>query len=239
MFPRGINTHVIARQLSGNGIRGASNPQAHPHDPLSDQEIARRSTLPSILDLEHLTGGYHSAIPFADPIVHRTAYKHGTPRHSLFPPVPPIPEGETYKGDAKLMTPGAHQKLGRMSTATARYSLSPEKKHKARNSDSIPSSEDDRSDSRLRGAMPVQVAAGAVSKWRQQVVVRFYLTWRPFISAGLCLICALLMTIALQNSSNKINAVVKVQQGTFNISAAGPQAAGLGVNGWCQLGGSE
>ena len=129
------------------------------------------------------------------------------------------------------MTPGAQQRLGRMSVAPARYSLHAKKKTESRSSKSSGSDEK----SSLRPSLKV---GSRLKSWQSNVVVRFYMTWRSFIVAALALISALLLTISLQNTQSEVSSVVKVQPRLFNVGAANPQPVGLGVSGWCQLAGT-
>ena len=192
---------------------------------------SRKSSLPSVLDLEHLTksskkDGGGARDPFADTPNRTTTL----PDPSTFPiPLTP-PDGGSGDGGGQsttnLMTPGAHQKLGRMSVAPARYTLPGQSSSPSR---SLPHSTNGSS---IPGSL---TKVGQVGMVGGNGVKRTYLAYRPFITAGLCLIAALLLTISLQNTQGPVGRYVVVKQGAFSVSPSGVGDVALGVNGWCPL----
>ena len=208
------------------------------------KELARRSTLPSVIELENLTGPLHLKTkndnPFADPDPH--ALRQRAPYHPQETPAQGAFDPRSFSpsaGSMDLMTPAAQERLGRMSVAPARYSVSPQpsssRKSKSRQSND-------------RGATPLSNLPGRLtpnlnpknlSKWGSNTVIRGYLIWRPFINATLSLLCALLLTFTLQMSTSSVSRVMKVQPGVFNRSVGVGATVGLGVNGWCQITGTR
>ncbi|ORX33590.1 hypothetical protein BD324DRAFT_217041 [Kockovaella imperatae] len=226
-LPQVVATPILARKHQGQ-VTPVSEPRP--------EHIAqRKSTLPSVLDLEHITGGGLSPDAFADRFQQQQVLRHGVPRHSAFPAVPPLPV-EEQPGDTNLMTAGAHQRLGRMSVAPARYSTTGRKKGKRKRSLMKSTGSDEHEKSPLRNSLRVSTRSQG---WMTNPIVRFYFTWRPFMTAALTLISALLLTISLQNAPSMISPLVKVQAGAFNVSAADPRPVGLGASGWCQLEGDS
>lgn len=182
------------------------------------RDSARKSTLPSVLDLEHLTQT-RGEDPFADGATHRRPYEQQTPSHNA--------DGFEHNAtplmgqSPKLMSPAAQQRLGRMSVATARYTANRKKQISGLFDDGHT-----RSDGRDLADLPLKGASGAA---------RFYLTWRIFIAPALCLTAALLVTISLQNNPGTVSRYVSVPSGVFTKSPSGVGEVGLGANGWCPL----
>jgi hypothetical protein len=167
----------------------------------------RKSTLPSVLELEHLTKGSKKK---------KRKSKNKNKRNSQ------DPFAENLSPD--LMTPAAQQRLGRMSVAPARYrdedALGLPQEKRPRGSRSPDSS------TKRMAAVPVKTIGG---------MSRFYQTWRPFVNPGLGLVSALLLTISLQNNPGPLSRYLKVPGGTFTVTPRGVTDVGLGVNGWCPL----
>jgi hypothetical protein len=66
-------------------------------------------------------------------------------------------------------------------------------------------------------------------------VVKWYLTWRVFLTAGHTLMAALLVVIALADPSSGLGFIVKIEGGGLGKMPADGHL-GLGVSEWCQLG---
>ena len=199
---------------------GALTRQTHQRGP----ESMRRSTLPSVLELEHLTGRRE---PSADPqMSHRTGYGHETPVHTVHsrPPGPSPATGSVRSSvttrSPRLLSPGAHQKLGRMSVATARY--------QSKRADRLGVTSRQKEEGGTFAEMPLKGVTG---------FKRFYQTWRPFIVAASSLVSALLLTISLQNNPGPVSRYVIVQSGGFDKTPPNIGRVGFGVNGWCPLDG--
>lgn len=184
----------------------------------SGRNSGRTSTLPSVLELEHLTQT-RGEDPFADGATHRRPYEQQTPSHNAngFEHNTTPLMGQS----PKLMSPAAQQRLGRMSVATARYTASRKKQASGLFDDDRA-----RSEGRDLADLPLKGATG---------VARFYLTWRIFIAPALCLAAALLVTISLQNNPGAVSRYVSVPSGVFTKSPSGVGEVGLGANGWCPL----
>jgi hypothetical protein len=188
------------------------------------KKLQHRSTLPSILDLEHL-----AARP-------RTLLHHASGRpHSagvvLDPPQ--IPFGRMGAESPRLLTPEAQNRLGRMSVATARYSAPLSRGTNDRSNPSR-SSNPDSTISRTSVIRSLKKPASWISNIKNTKVVRWYLTWRVFINAGHVLGAALLLTIALADPASGLGYVVKIKDGGLAKMPADGEF-GLGVSGWCQL----
>lgn len=175
-----------------------------------------RSTLPSVLDLEHLTATAPAVDPFADPKNTNRARR----RTSYLPE--PTPDPEAFRASPDLLTPAAHQRLGRMSVAPARYTL-PAARKDSDTSVPVPKSQS-----------PVLTAP--FSGWSK--VRRLFQAYRPFVNAELTLISAILLIMSRQNGSGLSN-VVAVAAGAFSVDAANGAEVGLGAVGWCERGKSK
>ena len=189
----------------------------------SKYESLRRSTLPSVLELEHLTRSKQD--PFPDPggASLRGGYGQATPVHTVGQSPGADSSSPRSARSPRLLSPAAHEKLGRMSVATARYSEATgrhKKKHLA--------FKETEGGSNL-AELPVKGVSG---------LRRFYLTWRPFIVATLTLVSALLLTISLQNNPGPVSRYIIVPADAFVKSPSNIGQVGLGVNGWCPLDGS-
>lgn len=177
------------------------------------------STLPSVLDLEHLTATATGGNPFADP-----KPKGQTRRRKSYVPEPtPGLErnkqdsvGERGKPAPDLLTPAAHQRLGRMSVAPARYTLPPQREG------STPS----RSSSEKTPSV-----ATPNSGWNKAFAT--WIAYRTFANAALSLLSVILVTMTML-SSGELSTFINVPSGAFNVDAANGAEAGLGVLGWCQ-----
>lgn len=184
-------------------------------------ESVRRSTLPSVVELGHLTG--HKQDPFADPsgTTHRRGYGQQTPVHTVSQS-PGAGLSPRAINSPRLLSPGEQQKLGRMSVATARYlDNTSSRAKKAPPFDPYEMSDD-------VAALPKRGVTGSL---------RFYSTWRPFIVAALSLVSALLLTISLQNNPGPVSRYIIVPSRGFSKSPSNVGDIGLGVNGWCPLSG--
>lgn len=174
-------------------------------DSLGKYASIRKSTLPSVLELEHLT-------------------KNMDPNRKLGSK---DVDGSNPFADTtspRLMSPAAQQRLGRMSVAPARYN-SPTTPFKEKQSRDVTSP---------RRGSGIKIPRSAVIKTTGGLS-RFYQTWRPFINPALGLVSALLLTISLQNNPGPMSRYLKVPVGAFAVSPRGVGAVGLGVNGWCPL----
>jgi hypothetical protein len=199
-------------------------PRSAPLSGDAGKKLQHRSTLPSILDLEHL-----AARP-------RTLLHHASGRpHSagdiLNPPQ--LPFNRTGAESPRLLTPEAQNRLGRMSVATARYSAP---SSRGPNDRSKPSrlSNSDSTISRTSVIRSFKKPASWFSNIRNTKVVKWYLTWRVFINAGHVLGAALLLTIALADPASGLGYIVKIKDGGLTSMPA-EGGFGLGVSGWCQL----
>jgi hypothetical protein len=225
----GINEDEEARPIhTASHLSAAMYPRQEQNQPqprhsrFGSLGRSTRSTLPSILDLEHLATIKPSinkaGDPFADPSNGTTRIRKSyTAQHAPNPeaerPARSMPSSSPQ--DLQILSPSARSRLGRMSQGQPLVS-GPFK--------SISNS----------GESPLMVGLG-LPKTRWNQVKRAYLAYRPFINAGLSLICALSLTIGLQNGT-AVSRLVVVKKGGFMISAAAANDVGLGVSGWCALG---
>lgn len=224
----------------------------------------RQSTLPSILDLDHLVKKPTAPPPpavKADPISNLyQAQSRLQPRDPFADsPIDEIPQEEKQRltrhrspyaaqttpdltkvhnrrhapgSSPKLLTPEAHQRLGRMSMATARYTLPTQRnpgrslRFPFRNSEASKNNEDD--------SPPLLVLSAPG---------RFYLTYRVFILPLLTLTCALILTMCNTTSSSSLGGFIKIGNGVFQGAQGGGTGEGdgvaLGVWGWCVQGADE
>ena len=156
---------------------------------------SRKSSLPSVLELEHLTG-------------------KSTGKHDSFPRRGSRTPTQARSGGLDLMTPAAHQRLGRMSVAPARYGEHLEAEDKS------PGQED----SNHTPLTKVIKTTG---------VLRFYQTWRPFIVPPLLLISALLLTIASLNNPGPVSQFIISPTEIFSNPPKGLVNVTFGISGWC------
>jgi hypothetical protein len=201
-----------------------SIPRSAPLSGDAGKKLQHRSTLPSILDLEHL-----AARP-------RTLLHHASGRpHSagdiLSPPQ--LPFNRMGAESPRLLTPEAQNRLGRMSVATARYSAPLSRGTNDRSNPSR-SSNPDSTISRTSVIRSLKKPASWISNINNTKVVKWYLTWRVFINAGHVLGAALLLTIALADPASGLGYIVKIKDGGL-ASMPAEGGFGLGVSGWCQL----
>ncbi|KIR98175.1 hypothetical protein L804_04637 [Cryptococcus deuterogattii 2001/935-1] len=222
-----------------------------------------QSTLPSILDLDHLVKKpaaspavkdqqhifnsyqnqphFQSRDPFADsPNDDASQDDQGLTRHRSPYAAQTTPDlTKTYNrghgpglgSSPKLLTPEAHQKLGRMSVATARYTLPPQ-----RNPGKVlrlPFHNSRWSKGDHDNSLPPLLSLSAPR--------HFYLTYRVFILPLLTLTCALILTMCNTTASSALSGFVKIGNGVFQGAQGGGETgtgdgAALGVWGWCVLG---
>lgn len=171
-----------------------------------------QSTIPSVLDLADLTERNLPPDGTIDPDRTTSARR----RSSYLPePTPDLNRGKPPSPD--LMTPTAHQRLGRMSVAPVRYTLP------AR---------------RAGSATPIGRRSprsnASISVWG--TVRRYSAEYGVFLDPALTVTCAILLTMTLQVSSG-VSIFVEIPGGAFKVDAASGKEAGLGVKGWCQRGG--
>lgn len=223
----------------------------------------RRSTLPSILDLDHLvkkaatptaikaepiSESYQTQSPFRPQDPFADSPTDGTPqegqgltRHRSPYAAQPTPDltkaynrnrGYSPGASPKLLTPEAHQRLGRMSMATARYTLPPQR-NPGRGL-RLPFGKSEASKDNDDDSLPPHRVLSAP--------VRFYLTYRVFILPLLTLACALILTMCNTTSSSSLSGFLKIGNGVFQ-GAQGDTGKGdgvaLGVWGWCVQGADE
>ena len=172
---------------------------------------ASEASLPSVINLEDLKLSSAVANPFADPVVELV----GRRRTSYLPE--PTPNLDVERASPDLMSPAAHERLGRMSVAPARYTLPPV----STNSPTHGSGE------------KAPSFSGPVSIWG--TARRHFHTYRPFINTFLSIICVILLTMAIQ-TLGPVSTIVVVQPGAFSVDAANGATVGLGAFGWCQRG---
>jgi len=222
---RSRHSHAIPIEQDENPFSPAFA-TAHPHiqkpisKPISGYgKKHHRSTLPSILDLEHLAA---------------------RPRERDLRPQsaggldPPRPDFDRMGAESpRLLTPEAHNRLGRMSVATARYN-SPSRGNTSRTGANPRSSNQDSTVSVSSAIRSLKKPVGWFGNFKKMGVVRWYMTWRIFINAGHVLMGALLLTIALADPGSGLGYLVQIKEGGLaGMPADG--GYGLGVNEWCQL----
>ncbi|WRT63621.1 uncharacterized protein IL334_000544 [Kwoniella shivajii] len=155
-----------------------------------------------------------------------------------------------------LLDPTDQNRLGRMSVAPARYTLPHPRRDKQLKYDSSltqPPSANAKSSKRRHALDQVdkkahkpqsnhKVGMAVRSKllWyrmKTSKVGKSYLTWRPFISPCLALVCALILTVSNGISTNSLSVFIKIPKDVFNTprTGAGDVPIGLGAWGWCQL----
>lgn len=212
-----------------------------------DDLVKKPATPPAVKDEQHIFKPYQtqphfqSQDPFADsPTDDAPQDDQGLIRHRSPYAAQTTPDlTKTYNrghgpglgSSPKLLTREAHQKLGRMSVATARYTVPPQRNpgkvlrlpfHNSRWS----KGDDD-------NGLPPLLSLSAPR--------RFYLTYRLFILPLLTLMCALILTMCNTTSSSSLSGFVKIGNGVFQGAQGGSvtgteDGAALGVWGWCVLG---
>ena len=232
--PMFVNTPIAPTAPDSQSQTGMTNThqQGHKHN---------RSTLPSILDLEDLAARPRQSQSPRLQTRPQTAHASGSrpgpgdfhrtySADSLEPPRM-IGMGRPGTDSPRLLTPEAQNRLGRMSVATARYSLPP-----SRNTHSNPSrgSNQDTEKTRLSPALSLGKPLGWWNRCKNTGVIKWYRTWRPFITAFHTLMAALLLTTAMADQGSGLGWLLKIQAGGLaTMPATG--GFGLGINGWCQL----
>jgi hypothetical protein len=219
------SSHVIPIEQNDNPFSPAfATAPTHVQQPISKPlsgygKKHHRSTLPSILDLEHLAARPH---------------KLDTRPRSAGALDPPRPDFDRMGAESpRLLTPEAHNRLGRMSVATARYT-SPSRGNTSRSGSNPRSSNQDSTVSVSSAIRSLKKPVGWFGNIKNLGVVRWYMTWRMFINAGHVLMGALLLTIALADPGSGLGYLVQIKEGGLaGMPADG--GFGLGVNEWCQL----
>lgn len=158
--------------------------------------------------------------------------------------------GKPHRADteARLLTPEAHQRLGRMSVAPARYpsrrsAISPED-HQGINPyapDGLKIQQHPTHQKAVGLALnlnPSSENLSFISRLKSTQIGRLYVTYRPFILPLLSLIGAMLLTLALQGPESGIGGFVVLENGAMGGKALDGKAKGaiLGMKGWCQDG---
>lgn len=233
--PMTTGSVLLHRQSQGSGVENpfspmfantAISPTRRPVDAQTSKVAGHehhRSTLPSILDLEQL-----AARPKIAPRPH-SAGPPGT-ADMLEPPR----FGRVGTDSPRLLTTEAQNKLGRMSVATARYSLPPSREGPRTRSDPSRASDPKSTASKHSAIDSLKASASSWKQLRNLRAIRWYRTWRPFINALHGLMAALLLTIALADQNSGLGWLIKIQAGGLaTMPAVG--GFGLGVGGWCQL----
>ncbi|WWC66926.1 uncharacterized protein I206_100833 [Kwoniella pini CBS 10737] len=141
----------------------------------------------------------------------------------------------------KLLDIQDQNKLGRMSVATRRYTLPPQRKAQTdhpKSSDMVPSK-------KIKGILDSSSKLAIHEKKRfiinlyynicNSAPSKIYLTYRPFFAAvlSLCAALILVMTHGITNDST-IGQFLFVNKDVFDISRAGGTDIVLGIWGWCQ-----
>ncbi|WWC58023.1 uncharacterized protein I303_100558 [Kwoniella dejecticola CBS 10117] len=159
----------------------------------------------------------------------------------------------------KLLDIKDQNKLGRMSVATRRYTLPPQRNSRvvhahaqAENAASKSESQSrsgsrtsknasDRSSRTLLEQMNVYLQGWTHRFWMYSLeIFKSYLTYRPFIAPFFSLYAALLLTMThSMTPDSSLGHVVRVDKDVFDISRAGGTDVVLGVWGWCQANVSE
>lgn len=212
-----------------------------------DHLVKKPAAPPAVNDEQHIFNSYQtqphfqSQDPFADsPTDDAPQDDQGLTRHRSPYAAQTTPDlTKTYNrghgpglgSSPKLLTPEAHQKLGRMSVATARYTIPPQRNPGKvlglpfHNSRWLKCDDDN--------GLPPLLSLSAPR--------RFYLTYRVFILPLLTLTCALILTMCNTTSSSSLSGFVKIGNGVFQGAQGGSgtgtgDGAALGVWGWCVLG---
>jgi len=201
-------------------------PRSAPLSGDAGKKLQHRSTLPSILDLEHLAARPRT-------LLHSQSLRRPRSAGDVLDP-PQVPFNRMGAESPRLLTPEAQNRLGRMSVATARYSAPPSRGTNTSRSNPSRSSNPDSTISRTSVIRSLQKPASWLSNIRNTKVVRWYRTWRDFINAGHVLGAALLLTIALADPASGLGYIVKIKKGGL-ASMPADGGFGLGVSGWCQL----
>ncbi|WVQ76378.1 hypothetical protein IAR50_006043 [Cryptococcus sp. DSM 104548] len=251
--PEWMTPHENIRYSDSSPIldRSSLNRVSHLDERRGSDEMVERqrnSTLPSILDLHHLTRPRNS-----------TSYSKSTSgpgsllRDGSDPPIQQIQRAQepasltrrgpythetspdvknTWKmnlgsgGSPRLMSPEAQQKLGRMSMATARYTLPPQKKGGPKSSSRAP-----------------EETSSSIPLIARSSIGVFYLSYRPFMAPLLTLTCSLMLKITNSTSTSSVSQLLRIGQGIFKGSQGGGTGAGNGITlgawGWCQSGVSD
>lgn len=228
---------TAAASFQSPPLSSISQSQANAHTRTMHKH--NRSTLPSILDLEDLAARPRlspSQRPHSADNAPRTGLGSGLKTgYSVDSLEPPRGFGGRAGTDSpRLLTPEAQNRLGRMSVATARYSLPP--KLRSGNPSRGSGSEKPRTHSTaaLAAARSLKKPAGWWKNFTQMGMVKWYRTWRPFITALHTLMAALLLTTAMADQNSGLGWLIKIQAGGLaTMPATG--GFGLGITGWCQL----
>jgi hypothetical protein len=166
-----------------------------------------------------------------------------------------------------LLTPEAHQKLGRMSVAPVRYTLPPDRgqsrsqmvtrSQASTTAESNPYAPSGGLRYQAKNVDPSPVRAGlrglgegislaplrpdvATSRLKGSTLGKSYLTYRPVVTPIQLLLSAILLTLALQPGGT-LGAFAKVQHGGFGgkVGESSGVAVALGLSGWCRLDSDE
>ncbi|TYJ54251.1 hypothetical protein B9479_005096 [Cryptococcus floricola] len=244
--PGMMTPHDVGR-YSGSSPHYRSSPQRVSQFIEQDRraiERQRDSTLPSIVDLQDLVRPKVSSSSSksivspgsagSDPPIQQMqqAQKPAITRRGPYTYETTPDANNTWKtnrvsgGSPKLMSPEAQQRLGRMSMATARYTLPPQR---------LGGSE--------FGPHGTRKASTSVPFMARSKIGVLYLSYRPFIAPLLTLTCALMLTITNSTSTSSISQFLKIGLGVFKGSQGGGTGAGNGITlgawGWCQSGVSD
>ncbi|WVF66437.1 hypothetical protein IAT40_001177 [Kwoniella sp. CBS 6097] len=122
--------------------------------------------------------------------------------------------------DERVITPGAMSAIGPLAGYDRpRHGYTPDSKRN-----------DHRSAPAKKGRYPFEMS----DKLKRSLIGKWYLTWRPFISPCLSLLCALLLTVCHGVSDSSFGGFLKVPAGVFGVNRGGGVPIVLGVWGWCQ-----
>ncbi|KAK6905109.1 hypothetical protein I204_07903 [Kwoniella mangroviensis CBS 8886] len=183
-----------------------------------------------------------------DPFSHRNLHhsENGEPVQQEMHQRVPYSKSVTpdiHKQQTRLIGPKDQNKLGRMSVAPARYTLPPLRKSRLDTGSSDPSTYPDSTNPHPKSKSTKSPSLSSIrqrtsisSHLQHSPLVKFYMTYRPFISPILSLICALVLTVTHSiNSDSPIGNFLLVYKEVFDISRAGGTDVALGAWGWCQI----
>ncbi|OCF36081.1 hypothetical protein I316_01953 [Kwoniella heveanensis BCC8398] len=100
----------------------------------------------------------------------------------------------------------------------------------------VPTRSDQKPETHKRSTSSAAGPSGVLQRLGRSSAGRWYLTWRPFISPCLSLLCALLLTVCHGVSDSSFGGFLVVGKGVFGVSRGGGVPIILGVWGWCQNG---
>ncbi|WWC97157.1 hypothetical protein V866_004036 [Kwoniella sp. B9012] len=201
-----------------------------------------KTPLPDIPGSDNFLSSIQVIDPFSHPDLHHSE-NVGAVQQEMHQRVPYSKRvtPDIHKQQTRLIGPKDQNKLGRMSVAPARYTLPPQRKSRLDTALSDLSTHPDSTNPHPKSTKSpslsgIRPRTSILSHLQHNPLVKFYMTYRPFISPILSLICALVLTVTHSiNSDSPIGNFLLVDKEVFDISRAGGTDVALGAWGWCQI----